>query len=45
MYEFRIFNEETKVEKTIFGYNLSNAFKRAGLDGSQWDVTDMEYVD
>ena len=45
MYEFRISNLATGKESFIFGYNMINAFKRAGLNPAEWVVYDKEYVD
>ena len=45
MYAFYISNLATGKERTIFGYDLKNAYKRAGLNGSEWEMYDMDYVD
>lgn len=45
MYEIKISKPETGENKLIFGYSLSNAFRRAKLDSSEWEVLYMEYVD
>ena len=45
MYAFYISNLATGKEKVIFGYDLRNAYKRAGLDGGEWVMKDREYVD
>jgi hypothetical protein len=45
MYAFYISNLATGKERTIFGYDLNNAYNRAGLNGSEWVMHDREYVD
>ena len=46
MYEYTIKNINTNEEDIIFGYNESDARRRANLiDNDEWVVTDWEYVD
>ena len=45
MYEFRITKLSNGEENSIFGYDLSNAFKRAKLNPAEWAVHSREYVD
>lgn len=45
MYEFRITNLANGEENCIFGRDTTNAFKRAGLNPSEWVVWDREYID
>lgn len=45
MYEFRISKLATGEESFIFGYDLSNAFKRAKLNPTEWVVWSREYID
>lgn len=45
MYEFFLINVNTGVRKTIFGYDINDAFRRAGLDAEGWATVYEEYVD
>ena len=45
MKEFIITNIITKETSIIFGYNASNAFKRAKLNEIEWQVDWVEYID
>lgn len=45
MYEFRITKLSNGEENFIFGYDLSNAFKRAKLNPAEWVVWSREYID
>jgi hypothetical protein len=45
MYEFRITRLSTGEDSFIYGYDMTHAFKRAGLNPAEWVVYDMEYVD
>lgn len=45
MWEYSIYNRGTNQQDIIFGYDLADAFRRAGLDGRQWNVTIATYVD
>ena len=45
MYEFRISNLATGKENIIFGYDMSNAFRRARLNPAEWVVWSREYID
>ena len=45
MFEFGIFNISTNDENIIFGYDFSDACKRANLNAEDWGVTYYEYID
>lgn len=45
MYEYHIYNENTKEEKIIFGYCPADAFRRSKLDSAEWTVWLTEYID
>lgn len=45
MYEFRITNLANGKENVIFGYDLSNAYRRAKLNPAEWVVWSREYID
>lgn len=46
MYEFEIKNINTNDTRIIFGYTLSDAFRRnPDLDDSEWECIDIEYID
>ena len=45
MYEYRIIKLSNGEESFIFGYDLSNAYKRARLNPAEWVVHSREYVD
>ena len=46
MWEFEIIHSATKERKIIFGYSLSDAFKRSpSLISSEWECIGQEYVD
>ena len=45
MYEFYLVNTNTGAQKTIFGYDINNAFQRANLEGEGWEVIYTDYVD
>lgn len=46
MYEYTIKNINTNEEDIIFGYNESDARRRANLiDNDAWVVTNWEYID
>lgn len=45
MIEFGIKNIHTKEENIIFGYNVADAYRRAGLDMNEWNTTYCEYID
>ena len=45
MFEFGILNINTQEERIIFGYNGIDAFRRSGLDATEWKVLYSEYVD
>lgn len=45
MYEFRITNLTNGKENIIFGYDLSNAYRRAKLNPAEWVVWSRDYID
>lgn len=45
MIEFGVVNVETKEERVMFGYNIADAYRRAGLDMYEWYITYCEYID
>ena len=46
MWEFEIMNNETKETNFIFGYSLSDAFRRYPLlNPNEWTCIGREYVD
>lgn len=46
MWEFDIINTETEEQRIIFGYSLSDAFKRnPSLTPSEWQCIGHEYID
>ena len=46
MYEFSIYNNKANVELGIFGYTLSDAFKRnPELNPKDWVCLGYEYID
>lgn len=45
MYEFGIHHKYCGMTMTIYGYNVMDAFKRAGKDYTIWIVDYVEYVD
>ena len=45
MYEFGLTKLATGEEEIIFGYDISNAFKRANLNPAEYVVNYREYVD
>lgn len=45
MYEFRITKLATGEESIMFGYDISNAYKRAKLNPAEWVVYSREYID
>jgi hypothetical protein len=46
MWEYEITNLKTKQTSIIFGYSLSDAFKRNPLlIPSEWECTDQGYID
>ena len=46
MWEFGIYNENTKERDIIFGYTIDNAFNRCpSLNRAEWVVEYSEYVD
>ena len=45
MKEFYITNINTKETAIIFGYNATNAFRRAKLEATDWEIDMVEYVD
>ena len=45
MYEFYLINTNTGAQKTVFGYNVDDAFRRAGLEEENWEVIYTDYVD
>ena len=46
MYEFDIYNNQTKENHIIFGYTLKDAFKRnPTLNPKDWVCLGYEYID
>ena len=45
MLEFGSRNIHTGEEDIIFGYNIADAYRRAGLDMNTWHTTYCEYID
>lgn len=46
MYEYDIRNKHTGEITTIWGYNISDAFRRAPeLDPKDWEVINQWYID
>jgi hypothetical protein len=45
MYEYGIYNTETKEQNIIFGYTFNDACRRAHLDPDLWDIDYQYYVD
>lgn len=45
MIEFGIKNIHTEEENIIFGYNVADAYRRAGLNMNEWNTTYYEYID
>ena len=46
MWEFEIMNKSTEERITIFGYSLSDAFKRnSSLNPEDWVCIGSEYID
>ena len=46
MWDFDIVNKNTQENKIIFGYSLSDAFKRSpSLNSDEWECVGHEYVD
>lgn len=46
MWEFDIIHKTTQESKIIFGYSLSDAFKRnESLNPNEWECVGMEYID
>lgn len=46
MWEFDIVNKITQEHNIIFGYSLSDAFKRSSsLNPDEWECVGQEYID
>lgn len=46
MYSLEIFNKSTNETRLIFGYSLTDAFRRAEInDIENWTVLQIEYED
>ena len=45
MTEYGIYNIHTDEEEIIFGYNFTDACRRAKLNPNDWEVIYREYVD
>lgn len=46
MWEFEIIHNETKERKIIWGYSLSDAFRRSpSLKSDDWECIGHEYID
>lgn len=46
MWEFDIIHCDTQEHKIIFGYSLSDAFKRSpSLNPKEWNCVHSEYID
>lgn len=46
MWEFDIVNKTTQEYSIIFGYSLSDAFKRSpSLNPDEWECIGQEYID
>ena len=46
MWEFEIMHTVTKEIKLIFGYSLSDAYKRHGITSpNEWEYISHEYID
>ena len=46
MWEFILIHKQTNQEEIIFGYTLSDAFKREPLlDPNEWVCMSQEYID
>ena len=45
MIEFGIMNTKTEEEKVMFGYSITDAYRRAKLDMNEWHITYCEYID
>lgn len=45
MYEFGVYNIITNERKILFGYNATNALKRAELNTEEWQVEYADYID
>lgn len=45
MYEIEVRNVKTNETTILFGYSLMDAFRRAKLDMTDWEINYMEYVD
>lgn len=45
MYEYGIEHKHCKKTTVIFGYNITDAFRRSRLDPKLWEVMWSEYAD
>lgn len=45
MYNFIITNIHTNEIRHMFGYNRADAYRRAKLNKTDWEIIDYEYVD
>ena len=46
MYEFEIYNKETKEYNFIFGYNEKDAWNRcSNFNKNEWSIISAEYID
>ena len=45
MFDYRIENVTTNEELVIYGYSVSDAFRRANIKDNEWTVVYSEYVD
>lgn len=46
MWEFDIIHKTTQEKNIIFGYSLSDAFRRSpSLNPSEWECIGREYID
>ena len=45
MYEFKITKLATGEEDIVFGYNKTDAFRKAKLNPAEWVVWDRKYID
>lgn len=45
MYEIEARNVKTDETTILFGYSLTDAFRRAKLDITDWEINYIEYID
>ena len=45
MYEYELFNKNTKEKKIVYGYNDNNVFTRNNLSKNEWTIIIKDYID